>query len=425
MSENAQPEILIINRRIGDADEDAHGGVWKIALADFMTALMAFFLIMWLVNATDEETKKAIATYFNPILLAESTTDRKGLQDPETSEGPDGPHEGEPGFEHRTRTAPDDPARAAAAQAAQRIAALERAAYQDPYAILAELSRLIDPRLPTRPDVQLNEPGVSGETAGDDVRDPFDPVYWQTVTTHPQVTLRPGEPGTVGREPEDLPVDAAAPSPTGEGRQAPGAVAAVSSSPTGGADALPASAAAADAGGMTAGAAAAMDGSEEDGEARLRRFREIAERLSQALAADGIANLEVVATPEGVLISLTDEADYSMFPIGSAVPRRRVLELMERIAGALGEVPGEVIVRGHTDGRPFRSETYDNWRLSTARAHMAQYMLVRGGLPPARVASVEGYADRRLKDPQDPYAAVNRRIEILLQPDAAAVEARP
>ena len=45
---------------------------------------------------------------------------------------------------------------------------------------------------------------------------------------------------------------------------------------------------------------------------------------------------------------------------------------------------------------------------------MAYYMLVRGGLQEARVQAIEGFADREPKDPADPEAAVNRRIEILL-----------
>jgi chemotaxis protein MotB len=72
-------------------------------------------------------------------------------------------------------------------------------------------------------------------------------------------------------------------------------------------------------------------------------------------------------------------------------------------------------VRGHTDARVFRTAEYDNWRLSTARAHMAYHMLLRGGLDAARVERIEGYADRRPKIQSDPLAAQNRRIEILIR----------
>ena len=45
-----------------------HGGAWKVAYADFVTAMMAFFLLMWLLNATSEEQKRGIADYFSPTV---------------------------------------------------------------------------------------------------------------------------------------------------------------------------------------------------------------------------------------------------------------------------------------------------------------------------------------------------------------------
>jgi chemotaxis protein MotB len=104
-----------------------------------------------------------------------------------------------------------------------------------------------------------------------------------------------------------------------------------------------------------------------------------------------------------------------MFDIGSALPVPSMVLAMDQIAETLKDRPGDIVIRGHTDGRPFRSETYDNWRLSTARAHMASYMLTRGDLDPERIRHIEGYADRDLKNGADPYAAENRRIEILLK----------
>jgi chemotaxis protein MotB len=87
---------------------------------------------------------------------------------------------------------------------------------------------------------------------------------------------------------------------------------------------------------------------------------------------------------------------------------------MERIGAILSSRTGKIIIRGHTDARPFRSASNDNWRLSTSRAHMALYMLVRGGVDAGRIERVEGYADRELKQADDPYAPANRRIEIFL-----------
>ena len=43
-----------------------HGGAWKVAYADFVTAMMAFFLLMWLLNATTSEQRRGLADYFSP-----------------------------------------------------------------------------------------------------------------------------------------------------------------------------------------------------------------------------------------------------------------------------------------------------------------------------------------------------------------------
>jgi chemotaxis protein MotB len=57
--------LLVIRREEG-VDESHHGGAWKVAYADFVTAMMAFFLLMWLLNATTEEQRKGLADYFAP-----------------------------------------------------------------------------------------------------------------------------------------------------------------------------------------------------------------------------------------------------------------------------------------------------------------------------------------------------------------------
>src|SRR6187551_585939 len=74
-------EIIIVKRH-KSAEEHGGHGAWKIAYADFMTAMMAFFLVMWLVNAANEETKASIATYFNPIKLSDEKPTEKGLKKP-------------------------------------------------------------------------------------------------------------------------------------------------------------------------------------------------------------------------------------------------------------------------------------------------------------------------------------------------------
>jgi len=63
----ANPTIII--KRVKKIQGGGHhGGAWKVAYADFVTAMMAFFLLMWLLNATTEEQRKGIADYFNPSI---------------------------------------------------------------------------------------------------------------------------------------------------------------------------------------------------------------------------------------------------------------------------------------------------------------------------------------------------------------------
>ncbi len=63
---NVAPIIIKKKKVVGG--DGHHGGAWKVAYADFVTAMMAFFLLMWLLNATTEKQRKGIADYFNPTI---------------------------------------------------------------------------------------------------------------------------------------------------------------------------------------------------------------------------------------------------------------------------------------------------------------------------------------------------------------------
>src|SRR5581483_7799479 len=58
---------VTIVKRIKKGGEGHHGGAWKVAYADFVTAMMAFFLLLWLLNAVTEEQLNGVADYFTPI----------------------------------------------------------------------------------------------------------------------------------------------------------------------------------------------------------------------------------------------------------------------------------------------------------------------------------------------------------------------
>jgi chemotaxis protein MotB len=63
---NAAPVIIKRKKVVGGGGH--HGGAWKVAYADFVTAMMAFFMLMWLLGATTEKQRKGIADYFNPTI---------------------------------------------------------------------------------------------------------------------------------------------------------------------------------------------------------------------------------------------------------------------------------------------------------------------------------------------------------------------
>ncbi len=94
MSPLPEPEILIKKVK-AKGHGGHHGGAWKVAYADFVTAMMAFFLLMWLLGATNEDQRKGIADYFAPTLM-ESTNSggSNGVLSGRSIEEPDGnaPH---------------------------------------------------------------------------------------------------------------------------------------------------------------------------------------------------------------------------------------------------------------------------------------------------------------------------------------------
>ncbi|WP_395698015.1 flagellar motor protein MotB [Methylocella sp.] len=369
MAENERSEIIVVKRRA--AHEDAHhGGAWKIAFADFMTAMMALFLVLWLISSTSDKTKHAVAQYFNPVKLVDVTTLKRGLRDPKKTETPSASKKAEAKEDaqagHDAAEAPQAQERPAGAARGVSDATL----FRDPYAALEEIAASA-PRPAPRPAAAERAPdGASATEDSEAFLDPF--------TTAPRLVRASGQ--APDKPPAEADRKAAEPAP-------------------------------AEAGPLEAKRAGAEAKPREDHAGALKA--EIAGKLA-ALGAQA-PRVDVEATGEGLLVSLTDDRNFAMFKVGSAVPEPQTIKAMGVVGALLKERPGVIVLRGHTDARPYKSGDYDNWRLSAARAHMAHYMLVRGGLDDKRVERIEGYADRRLKVPADPLAPANRRIEILVR----------
>jgi len=79
MAADNAPAQIIIKRTKKGGGHGHHGGAWKVAYADFVTAMMAFFLLLWLLNATTEAQKQGIADYFSPISVSKTSGGAGGM----------------------------------------------------------------------------------------------------------------------------------------------------------------------------------------------------------------------------------------------------------------------------------------------------------------------------------------------------------
>lgn len=372
---HGKSEIIIVKRH-SEHDGDHHSAAWKIAYADFMTAMMAFFLVMWLVNAANEETKASVASYFNPIKLTDDKPARKSIKEPgDEAEGEatrdkskeagfkqSSGNDAEKGEDEKTTTG-EDPQHS------------DADFFENPYSILSEIAQEVGQQANVSPkgDGGAGNSGpATGASGGEAYRDPFDPDFW---TQQVEVTVA---------------TDAGSEAKAAEEKKAAQEKAAEE---------------------KAVAEAEAARSKEEKSASDLKKL------IAKEIGALGklAEGLSVTPAEGGLLVSLTDQLDTPMFNVGSALPKREMVLAMEKIGAILASRPGAVAIRGHTDARPFAGGKNDNWRLSMDRAQSAYYMLVRGGLDETRVSQVSGFADRRLKVPEDPLADANRRIEILIQ----------
>jgi chemotaxis protein MotB len=86
---NIEPEVII--KRVKNHAHAHHGGAWKIAYADFVTAMMAFFMLLWILGATNEDQRKGIADYFTPtVIQMQNSGGSNGLFGGRSVTAPDG-----------------------------------------------------------------------------------------------------------------------------------------------------------------------------------------------------------------------------------------------------------------------------------------------------------------------------------------------
>jgi chemotaxis protein MotB len=342
--------------------------------------------VMWLINATDGNKKKQIATYFNPIKLPDQQKAERALQTADS-------HGGENQEAVKERRSPKGQQNIGAGEKEAHEAGSkggDEALFSDPYGILSKIAmQAVKVPLPAggRDDAA---PQFSGGPA---FRDPFDPDFRKRAAQHDGPIHPPSQrdqqaegagedegtmPTEIGVGPgEDAP--GKTPGKKQAGQQQAAEQQAAATPPA--ADANPQAPAQKAVPSATPGNVAAAQAPAKELETAIKQ---VLDRANLQETPD----ITVQHTSEGILISLTDKLNFEMFNVSSAQPRPELVVAMERIGKLLQSRGEKIVVRGHTDARPFRSGPYDNWRLSSDRANIAHHMLVRGGLPEQRFIEI-------------------------------------
>ena len=283
---NEPPKVVIV-KKITVVAGGHHGGAWKVAYADFVTAMMAFFLLLWLLGATNEKQRKGIADYFAPTIL-----DTRSL-----GVGGNGPFGGE--------------------------------------------SLLSKEKLGPKPG-QANL----------------------------QAIAMPTESGQGDR--------------TGYGPK----------------------------GSLQSREAVQAEDRKNFAKLKMDVLRRIAARKELAKLAK---HIRFTMTPDGMRIDLIDDADYSMFALGTTALESDASALIGMVAEGIRGTANPIMIRGHTDSLPFGDpRAMNNWMLASGRAEATRRRLASGGIPEARFNRIEGVADREpmiVKNPADPR---NRRVAVTL-----------
>ncbi|QEA12604.1 flagellar motor protein MotB [Comamonas flocculans] len=150
-----------------------------------------------------------------------------------------------------------------------------------------------------------------------------------------------------------------------------------------------------------------------------QRIKELQGKLESVITQDMALNeyrsqIRIDVTPDGLQVQIVDEQNRPMFDSGSALVKNYMRSILRAIGGALGGVENRISIAGHTDATPYGNgeRGYSNWELSADRANASRRELVAGGMPDDKLIRVVGLAASDPLQPQEPRAAVNRRITI-------------
>src|SRR5579862_4236951 len=128
------------------------------------------------------------------------------------------------------------------------------------------------------------------------------------------------------------------------------------------------------------------------------------------------SHVEMTVTSEGLRIELSESAAGTFFDSGSAKLNADGRDLLITLAQELANLPNKLSIEGHTDSKPYPgTANYTNWELSADRSNAARRLMQGNGIGPDQITQVRGFADQRLRKPENPLDPSNRRISIIVQ----------
>ncbi len=126
--------------------------------------------------------------------------------------------------------------------------------------------------------------------------------------------------------------------------------------------------------------------------------------------------IEMTVTAEGLRIELLESDVGTFFESGNSNPTPKARELLQTLAQELGKLPNKISIEGHTDSKPFAAGAgYGNWELSADRANAVRRLMQEDGLAANQVSQVRGFADQKLRKPDEPFDPSNRRVSLIVQ----------
>lgn len=365
---NTKDEIEIIT-----LDTGFHAGAWKVAYADFVTAMMAFFLLLWLLNITTDDQKAGISNYFDPKTYSVSNS-----------------QSGAGGILGGLTMSPQGSMKAEEVNTASESAPLQETGYEGADSpVRTEGNEKEVVRIPIGEEKNKER---SGQTQNE-----FDGKTDQEKEGQTEQEFD-------GKSDKEK-----------EGQTDQEFNGQSDKEKSGKSD-------------------HEFDGKNDNEnvynlekareklkEIEQQKFKEAEEKIRQAIESDDrlkalSKNIIIDQTPEGLRIQIVDEEGESMFASGSARMYQKTEKILAKIADIIKvTTSNELSIRGHTDSVPYGQDAnYTNWELSTDRANASRRVMLDNGMPAGRLNNVVGKADTEQLLPDDPTNPRNRRISVIL-----------